>query len=524
MSQTEVKKKQIQFYTYVPGILMLLVFGRAIGSNGLAYLMTGMGCVGVFLALTTGNTADVLGRMLKYRRKRSRFMDAALYRKRVFGIQAAISIILFGLLFLFSDVIAEKIFSLPGAGLIIRILSPVLLLRTADAVFLGYFQSFGSHVQSVIADLLRLLLFVCFGQLFGRNMLEYGEKVSSLLKNDDFYGMYGAAGLSVAILAAEFIVWIVLLIFYILSDRQYDMKKSKEGLQRTESMKDALLGFGRMSAGGLWLRIMPALFAVLSLILLSDKESVGIWGGQYLLLCAIPLFLICARLVYLYARIIYTVKGQNTRQIRDMISLGMQYTWCAGILTGVIPAVLAPQITTGFFEGNPLLLQILPYGALYIPLLAMLIYFVMVHGVHNRWKDSILVLSGGMVVFVLLGILMSGRMEVRIQAIACAGWMAMGVSCVILGMLTVRKYRLQAEYVRSFLFPLVCVGIVGLLVYFLARILTPHIGNCACFYIGTVLTVLVYLVLLAVCRVFNDNDIKQIYGRLGRKLLSVIFK
>jgi len=38
------------------------------------------------------------------------------------------------------------------------------------------------------------------------------------------------------------------------------------------------------------------------------------------------------------------------------------------------------------------------------------------------------------------------------------------------------------------------------------------------------LGILLFLVFLGICRIFTERDINQLYGKLGRKCLSVFFK
>ena len=147
MNQAEVKRKQIQLYTYVACVLILLYFGSIFGNSGMTCFVVALESLMFFLQVGCGNVADVLGRMLRYRRKRGLYTNVCIVRRRLVLLLSVLGFVCFGLMFGLADVLADKLFQIPTAGLIIKILSPVILIRMATSILQGHFQSF--------ADLLR---------------------------------------------------------------------------------------------------------------------------------------------------------------------------------------------------------------------------------------------------------------------------------------------------------------------------------------------------------------------------------
>ena len=166
MNQAEVKRKQIQFYSYAVCMIVLLYFGHILGSNGLAYFMVGFVAVSFFLQFISGAASDAVGRMLRFRRKKELYMNAYVVRKRMRIVFLVISIVSFLLLFLLAQVLAHKVFEVPNAELIIRILSVVILLRMLVSFWQGYFQSFGSQLQTMCGCMLRPAFYFIFGNAF----------------------------------------------------------------------------------------------------------------------------------------------------------------------------------------------------------------------------------------------------------------------------------------------------------------------------------------------------------------------
>ncbi len=524
MNQAEVKRKQIQFYSYAVCMVILLHFGRILGSNGLAYFMVGFVTVAFFLQFVSGAASDAVGKMLRYRRKRGMYLNAHVVRKRVQIMFLAISIISFLIVFFAADALAKKVFQVPNAELIIRILSPVLLLRMLVSFWQGYFQSFGSQLQSMFGSVLRPVFYFVFGKALCNKNYEYGVKVSDLLKNDDFSGMYAAVGLAGTVILTELIIFAVMLIFYFISDRKSDQRKSKEGRQSLESWSETMGAFGRMAGSGIVIGLLGFLWLAAWVVLLKDKEQIGVFCGMFLVIATLVALLVGARYYLIYAKTMHAVKGEHNRHIRDMIQIGLKYAWSYAILGCMLMAVLAPQIAYTFFDGNAVIEGLLQKGSLLLPAVMLLAYWILVHAVHKKYLSVFIVLASDIVLFILLAVFMRGRMADAMAAVIYAGIIALAVACIVLGMISVNAYHLQIEYIITFILPLACVGMVGLVLMAATKLLTPHIGNSVCFYLCATLGGVIYLVLLGVCRVFTEQDINQIYGKIGRKCLSIIFK
>ncbi len=524
MKQVEVLRKQIQYYSYIFSVIVLLVFGQTIGNNGLAYLAIALETIGLFTVLVGENVADSFGRMIRFRRKRSQYYNAVNLKKCVFILEIIVGVICFLLMLLLADGIATHIFGVPNAAFIIRVLSPVILLRMFVTLLTGYFQSFGAHIPVAITCVLRQVLFLVLGRAFCFKLYDYGVNVAALLKNDDFKGMYAAVGLALAMVITEVVILVGLLIFYFLSDPSYDRKRCNNGLQKTEDLRANILNFTQVNVRGIGIAFVKRLFPILAIICLTQLEDIGMYYGKYLLICSIPVLLIGARYYLLYARLNSLLKSKDSRAIRENISIGIQYAWCTGILATVLLAVLAPHLVLAFFEGDALLTSLLQHGAILIVAVTVLGYLVVVHVAHNRHLTWFLTLLGSAVIFILLSLLMGSRLESGILAIVYAGEISLIIGAVVLCIFTMSQYHVQLEYIPIFVFPLICVGVAGVIVLLLSNLLAPHIGNGICLWLGLLLGTVLYIVFLGICRVFSENEIDQLYGKFGKMLLSVIFK
>lgn len=526
MNQVEVLRKQIQYYSYVFGVIILLIFGRMIGNNGIAYLAIAMETVALFMVLLGDNAAEVFGKMLRFRRKRKQFNDALVVKKRIMILQAVLGLVCFAFVFLFADVIAGAVFRVTNAGLIIRVMSPVLFLRMLSSLLIGYFQGAGAQMPAVFGSVLRQILFLILGRLFCGGFLGYGEKVAALLKNEDLYGMYGAVGLAISIVVSEVVVLIALVLFYFLSDHNYDEKRCEKGLHKKERVLDTLQGFYGLGASGIGFAFLKRIFMLAAIISIPYLYDIGMFYGMYAPICAIPVLLVGARYYVLYARLVSAIKNKNVRLVKEKMQIGLQYAWSVGILCAVLMAVLANQIAGAYFPESPEVSVLFPTGGIVVFAVIILTYLIMVQIAHKRKLISFLVMLGSAILFVVLKLWLGSKIPSYGQQISVsyAAMISLSIAAMVLGAITISQYRLKLDYVSMFLMPVACVGVVGLVILLLSKLLTPHIGNGLTCWLSILLGVVLYLVALGFSRVFGENEIEQLYGDLGKRILSVIFK
>ena len=263
MKQQEIKRKQIICYTYVIGLLGMIGMGKILGDVGLAYLAAAFWGISLFMLLVTFGVSDVIARLQRNRRNKGQFKRAARMRRQFLLLQGVVGVVLSLALFLLADPLARNVFRVPQSVSAMRALAPVILIQALETALLGYFLGSGSHMPSLVSAVLRQGFFLVFGSLLGRRLADYGGKVSNLLKDSSYSGMYGALGVALAILLTELLVFLFLFIVYMVSDRKADEQRSQEGLRRTESMGDIV----RVFFGALWQGTCTALLVLLPFVL-----------------------------------------------------------------------------------------------------------------------------------------------------------------------------------------------------------------------------------------------------------------
>ena len=559
MKQQEIKKKQIICYTYIIGIIGMMGMGKILGDGGMAYLAVAMEGVSLFTLLVTCGVSDVIARLQKNRRNKGQFKGVARMRGQLLLLQGITGALLTMVFLLLADALAEKLFPVPYSASAMRVLAPVILFQALGAALLGYFQGGGSYMPSLVSAVLRQGFFLVFGLLFGRWLADYGDKVSKLLKNDCYSGMYGAMGVALGILVTELLVLLFLLIVYLGSDRKADEQRSQEGLRRTESMGDTV----RVFYGALWQGICTAILAALPVLLgaafylrrvvqflaaasaivpadasepaseeivplaeLTVNGAVAGYGsffGKCFLLCAVFVLILAARCLSVYGRLCGAIRREDARYTRDVTAAGLHYVWTAGLYFAVIMMVMSPQIAAGFFPGREEGVDgMLRTGGVMVLLVGLVVLFSMILLAHGEWH----ILTGMLGIWLILDILFQNifvkSSNYNVKGIMSGALLATLLLLAGLAAYCVWQGRINTDYIRVLGVPLAGAGIVALAALLITKLLGAHMGGAATVIVAALLGAVVYGAVLVMTKNIREYEISVLYGKQARKLLGRI--
>ena len=184
--------------------------------------------------------------------------------------------------------VLEKAFRIPYGSMILWILCPALILRCMQSVLLGIFQSEGSEMPSAVSAILRQVFYFGLGLLFLGIFRTYGEKVSLLLKKDDFTAMYGAMGVALGIVISE--VLVLIFVFVIYQGSASGRREAEIGMKGTDTffsqVRVLLFSMGGDIIGDLLLYLPLwtglVLFEKNASDIYAAADSYGVFIGRYL--------------------------------------------------------------------------------------------------------------------------------------------------------------------------------------------------------------------------------------------------
>lgn len=526
MNQIEAKRKQIQYLSYVFAIIILLYFGNKIGVKGLVYFMLGLESV-CLLSIFNGECfADAYGRFIRFKRAKGQYKTNQIMKSKLLILQCISGFVLSVVLCIASPYICRYGFNVPLAEFAMRILSFVIFFRSVSSVFLGYFQGNSSHLPTAANSILRQVLFFLFGNVFCNMLYEYGDKVSGILRNEEFSAMYGVIGLSVGYLVTEIILLVFNIIIYFNSDKDYDFKRSLEGYQKSDSLQrvtNLLFKYMKWGAGGILLTKIPFWFSLFLYFnaVEGPVDRVQAFGEFYhdFLLIGGALALLCvSRITNSSSKLFYAKRNSDTKYIRDTGSVSIHFSYIFGLFWLVAFLGLGRVLKSIFTMPNLYMLGLIvlgvcvSYSALTLIRILQDVRRIMIFLIifASFWCGCVL---GGQYLF---------KNEIIFMIYSLLGGL------VILAISSVSYIssagRLRYDFIKIYVTPFIVAAVSGFAMYLVDYVIHPHMTIFASLTISLVVGYFLYVVLLIVGQSVNEKEISYLYGKTMRKILLPLFR
>ncbi len=518
MNQVEVKRRQIQSVANIFGLITLIIFGRMIGNNGVAYVGAAYELFSVLFILLGRNVSDVLGKILRGRISRGQYKNA--HRMRMYAIifQGFLGLLGCVLLLCFGGTIITNVFKMPHGAVLAAILAPAFFVQMISGILLGCFQGDGTELYTVIAIALRKVLFFGFGLLFIRLLGDYGQKVSDLLRQEDFVAMYGAIGVATAYAVAELITLIVLIIPSA-NSRRTRRKLKQEGMRTTDSFGSLIITLYGNMGGLILMQLLTRLPLLLGLIFWQKSVELpaitefGVFYGNYLAVILIPVFILDAIAIASGAKLYLFRKREESRNARTTFQGCLHFIVAMGLYFATFLMIMGEQMAGILTRDNvATVASLLSGGAFVILFVGASDYFVRILWFEEKWYLAVGGLGIMNVCYAVSLVLFLNNGMNGAKALVFATLIATGLLCVILGVLSCKILVMSPDILRTFVIPAACACGTGLLCLFLGNTFTPHLGNAVTLIVCVVLSFPLYWILLLLFRTIREKELKYIPG------------
>lgn len=529
MKLVEIRRIQIDLCAQIIGAVLLLVLGRLLGDQGVAYLMIAVNVFWLIWSLTGSYMADALGRMLRARSSRGQYRNAGRLRRT--GLMLGIGSGLVGslLLAVFAIAFSEKIFGIPYIRPLLLVMAPALFLRGIASVLLGWLKGEGTELPTVIVSVARQVLTVIFAILFCKLLESYGVKVSALLGVETFTAMYGGIGVTLGMLIAEALCTLFLGVVYRASrsggrDRAESQRVSETSSQQVQ----AFYANAWPQAVREFLSILPLWIGMLLLKgNLSDSspftEQYGLLIGRYAPICCIIFLLLAALLTENVTHMAQSLHRDEQRLSQRYFTGGLHGAIAQSVFFAMFLAVTASQLADWLcISGEEDVAGMLRAGAFMIPL-ALLGYFFTGILAGSNGRQTVLI--GLLIADLLYAIASLAALKAGsgVMALIYAGLIAQGVYAAGMGFLLIRQLGCRIDWIRIAVIPTVCSCLIGLAVLFIARAASPHLGNAITVILLLILSYALYWAALLFLRSFREQDLQYFPGgkllkQIGRLL------
>lgn len=530
MNHVEVKRRQIQALSEILGLITLLVLGKIIGNNGIAYFAAAYEGMWIFFLLLGEGVPDALGRLLRGRNARNQNKNTAHIRKKIMILQCLLGLAGCAGLVLLSDLLADRLFQIPYSSFLMKLMAPVIFLRCISGVLQGYFQGNGTEMPTAAACVLRQVMLLGFSILFCNILKNYGGKVSALLRNDNFTSMYGVAGVAISLILTELLILLFMALIYMGSSKKG--KHKPDGLKRTESFGE----FAKVLYGSMSLTVMVSLFVRLPVwfgLILYQRNGkdltasvldYGAYYGKYLVICAFPILLLTACMLPMCARAGSHFRREDYRYGKDVLGAALHFGWVHTVFLSMFLAVLAEQVSEMLFSQDSLMTpQMIRGGSTIIIFSVLSVLFIRIMLIMGK-GHLVLISMGISNAVVIIGLMVCLKaLSLGIMSLVYAGAAGSGVLCLFTGYLVLKMLRLSPDWIRTILIPGVCAVAAGLACMFIGKALSPHIGNLVTLLLCLFIGVIIYWTALIMLRSFREEELELMPGgKLLHKLARLL--
>lgn len=523
------KKHQFLYifiYAIAGIILFRLILFFVLGSKGMTYFGIPFETMCLFGGALFGGFQEATEGTVRYRYKRDLHQSVKYCLKISLLLAVSLGAIFALLLFGGSGFFAEKVFGVTLCEMAFRVQAFSYIFIFLIAVLRGYAK--GLNLRTVVTHNTVVISasMILFGILFSKILINYGNKVSNLLKNPDVTLAYGAIGASIGILLAFIISFLHILGMVLLTTRNmltntYDIKKSESTMHLLQILAGSVLFFAALF---FVVRGNTVSDVIIYHLFNGDIPDFDIaWGNYYgINIFLVEIFCLIMVGVNISDILLITVneereerRGQRERLATMIHRVILTTTPLSCFLIALAPQVIA-VFSTGDNEGEIASLQfggVMLFFMVFSYVFGLLLMFL---------KKSRMILVLGAVSYlihdILLFLLVTSSVE-KINIIMTVNIIYYLLIMVAEFIIVSRFFQYKQEWIRQICIPVISSAVSALLMMLLAKALSniclPMINILICLLFGT----MIYLVALLAVRGFSEEELSD--SMIGRFILSI---
>ena len=527
MSQTEVRRRQAQAVSAVLALITLMVAARLAGYNGAAYVAAAVEIYAFVCIAVSGGVSNALSRILRLRKAKGQYRNAAVMRRNALILQAAAGFLGTAVLFLWAEKITTGLFKMQYSSAILMILAPAVFLRSLSSLLAGCSRGAGAELPVAAVEIFRQILILVFGLMFSKMLGNYGGKVSRLLAHENFTSMYGGIGIAIAVTLSEVIAALLLLLIYKLSRRR-EGQNFQEGMRVTDSLVDSIriLSVNRGAQAGMML--LAVLFVPLGMMFWqkagnsSDTAALeyGLYLTAYGAVCAIAAGLVWLSLLPMCAGTLNLLRKEEARFARNMFQSGVHIGVVQGAFLSAFAILMADQLGAVFGgEQAALAAKMFRGGGIIVLPAALSLYFARLLILTGKKFIVMGAAAAADLLYVVMVSVLLGAGKTGILSLVYGGMLAGGVLCILLGTFTYRVFRQRMDWLYVLVVPVAAACVAGFTGLLLGKVLTPHLGNLVTAILCLAVSGALYWTGLLLFRNFREQELEVIPGG---KLLSAL--
>lgn len=523
MNLAEIKRKKIQAISIVLAFLNLIYISKISGYQGVTYLMVCMEIYGVFAVVINGGLSDVLGRLIRIRNAKGQYRSSENIKRYTFMLQLISGSLGMVILFFSGKTLVAFMGDMKYCRFIILLFAPLVLLRSLSCLLSGLVKGQGTELPESIAVVLRQILIFVVSMIFCKMLGEYGEKVSHLLRQENFKSMYIDVGVMIALLLSEVFVTVFLFLIHKAVGR-YNQKETKEGFRSAESVMDCIrLVLGNRLPMMLILLLLLLTFPVCFKVYINNAAETenavihyGMFSAEYLSVIGILLCVLNIPMFTMVGKLRQTIKKNENRYMNFVFQSGVHFLIIITVYWVVFLAVMSEHIGIVICkEAGAILEKMYTAGSGLILTVTLSLYFGRVLLLKGKRVWLIISVMVYDVVQILFIILMNKRFTDDYMLLVYSLTLGFAVLCVMLGILCYVCMRQSIDWLQCIVIPVAVGSISGLLSMLIAKLISPHMGSLVTIIVCGVITFALYWTGLLLTRNIRDQELEVLpYAKL----------
>ena len=513
------------------GLFKRIPLAYIIGDTGNGYYATAFDIYQIFYTISAYGIPVALSKLVSAKVSKGEYKNADKIFKCALKFSIVMGLLSSFIVFFFSNQLAGA-FGEPMSYLALRMISPTLLIVCVLSVFRGYYQGMGTMVPTAISQVLEQIAVVGVGIGASYFLAKYGTKVGMLLHNEQYKYAYGAAGAIGGCVAGAVLALLFMLLMYKAGSRRFKRNIYKD----PTTVIDSSYSIYR----SVILTIIPIVISssvttvsgfcdhfihnkVMDIKGFAELKTVnwGIYSGKYMVLVSVVLALSSAMGMATVPTLSGHVKKKEfdivTRKVKSVIRI----TMLVAIPAAIGLAALAPSVMFLLFsttnEVAPTLLRIGSVGIILFSLSSITGYIL--QGMSHLYvpiKHALI----SMVIHLSLMTLLLFTTDLKIYAVALSNNVFALVMCILNVRAIMKILRCHIDFVKIFGMPLVSSAVMGVLIYFINKVLCDGGFSRIKILLTIAIGAIVYFLIMLLTRSISKEELSRLPG--GRKLAGIL--
>ena len=528
----KVKKKNSSFIVLMIVFITALVFRavlvRIIGSKGVCFFALPNELFFLMAGSVSFGIEEATASMVENRMNRQQYKNAENVAGYSLAYAAAVGVSIGLILLICMNVVVNRFFNLHLSYLSYYFILPAIPMFTICGSIKGYFKGVNNSSVISLSMFIFVLSYAVLGSVFGFICMNYGQRVSLLLHNEEFAYSYGAMGASVGILLSSFATMVYLLISYFLYKRRTVHGSSREYSKFVDPAMQVILNLGATAVVpfGLWAIYLLVPVLNIAMIFRSETQdfstdfSFGEYYGKTSSFAAISVFLIAVFAYPFIRKAIAAIKREEYRNAREKLKSMIHRCSTLSFFAAAMLAVLADNILDSFYVSSG------EQSALYLQLQSICIVFAiftvmfieMIVSMQN-YAFALGITAFSFVIHLILSFIFIRVLKLSIIGMIIGNFFFYLIIALVSFMFISRAFQYTQEWFRTFVVSLIGALISALIGMLLNNVISPLVGKSISMIIVLVLCSLLYIVILLALKGYQEEELES--SPLGRLVLTI---